>query len=74
MSLPDPRRIEAITAGLKAARLDESDRAVVEFYLDRRDDSWRECCGSDCIPCISQVAQAVDVARGLLEREQGAQR
>ena len=60
--------VEAITAGLKEARLDESDRSIVEFYLGRDDDSWRECCGSDCIPCMTQVAQAVDVARGLLER------
>jgi hypothetical protein len=61
-------RDEAVTAGLQAARLHESDRSTVEYFLDRSDDSWRECCGSDCLPCISQVAQAVDVARGLLKR------
>lgn len=68
MSEKGINKIEAITAGLKEARLDESDRSIVEFYLDRDDESWRECCGSDCIPCMTQVAQAVDVARGLLER------
>ncbi len=68
MSEKGINKIEAITAGLKEARLDESDRSIVEFYLGRDDDSWRECCGSDCIPCMTQVAQAVDVARGLLER------
>ena len=61
-------KAEAITAGLKEARLIENDRSIVEFYLGRDDESWRECCGSDCIPCMTQVAQAVDVARGLLER------
>jgi hypothetical protein len=59
---------DAITAGLEQARLVEGDRSIVEFYLARDDESWRECCGSDCIPCMTQVAQAVDVARGLLER------
>ena len=61
-------RVDAVTKGLAEARLDESDRSIVEFYLDRDDDSWRDCCGSDCIPCMNQVAQAVDVARGLLAR------
>jgi len=58
----------AIEAGLKEARLPEAARSTVEFYLDRDDDAWRDCCGSDCFPCITQIAQAVDVARGLLER------
>ena len=61
------RLIEATTAGLKEARLDESDRSIVEFYLGRNDESWRECCGSDCYPCMTHVAQAVDTARGLRE-------
>ena len=61
-------RSEAVTAGLRAARLHESDRSTVEYFLDRTDDAWRECCGSDCVPCVSQVAQAVDVARGLMKR------
>lgn len=68
MSEPTLPKSEAISAGLTEARLAESDRSIVEFYLDRDDDSWRACCGSDCIPCMTQVAQAVDVARGLLER------
>ena len=68
MSEKKPTKTEAITAALKEARLDESDRSIVEFYLGFDDDSWRACCGSDCIPCMNQVAQAVDHARGLLER------
>ena len=68
MSVESPHRVAAISAGLIAARLDESARSLVEFYLDRDEEGWRECCGSHCSPCISQVAQAVDVARHLLSR------
>ncbi|MEM7246469.1 MAG: hypothetical protein AAF533_14050 [Acidobacteriota bacterium] len=63
----DQLKHDAVSAGLEAAKLDECDRSTVTFYVDRiEDDSWRECCGSNCIPCMQQVAQAVDIARGRL--------
>ena len=58
---------EAITQALAHAGLDEGSRALVEALLPQEDDGWRVCCGSNCKPCSTQLAAAVDRARELLK-------
>jgi hypothetical protein len=61
-----PSREDAVTQALETAGLHESQASLIDFYLDRPDGSWRDCCGSNCVPCALQIAQAVDKARALL--------
>jgi hypothetical protein len=57
---------EAISQALSHAGLDEGSRALVAVLLHQSDDGWRACCGSNCKPCSTQLAVAVDHARALL--------
>ena len=57
---------EAITKGLADAGLEESLRGTVRALLEQDDDRWRDCCGSNCTPCVTQLAIAVDRARELI--------
>ena len=58
---------EALSLALREAELDESSRAFVTSLLEVDDDSWRTCCGSNCKPCSTQLALAVDRVRELLK-------
>ena len=57
---------QALARALERARLPESERPTVAYFLRRQDDSWRDCCGSGCEPCVQAIAVAVDTARALL--------
>jgi hypothetical protein len=56
----------AIGEGLRFAGLRESQRGLVERYLDQHPDDWRNCCGSCCDPCVLTIGHAVAKARQLL--------
>lgn len=56
----------AITEGLRFAGLRESQRGLVERYLDEHPDDWMSCCGSSCDPCVLTIGHAVAKARELL--------
>jgi hypothetical protein len=44
-------------------------RPFVMDFLHRRDDVWRQCCNSDCDPCVLQLARVVDRARQLMAED-----
>jgi|GEM_PF-2967156 hypothetical protein len=59
-------RSRAIEEGLRFAGLRESQRGLVERYLDEHPDDWMNCCGSSCDPCVLTIGHAVAKARQLL--------
>jgi len=58
-----PEDREVLVAACVKQGLDESYASFVAQHLDAADDSWRWCCGSNCDPCVQQLARAVDQAR-----------
>lgn len=56
----------AISEGLKFAGLKESQRGMVERYLNEHPDDWMNCCGSSCDPCVLTIGHAVAKARQIL--------
>jgi hypothetical protein len=34
-------------------------------HLDKPDDDWRWCCGSNCDPCVETLGRLVDLGRKL---------
>lgn len=38
-------------------------------FLHRKDDAWRQCCNSDCDPCVLALARVVDRARQLMAQQ-----
>jgi hypothetical protein len=47
-------------------QLDPAYRGLVRSLLDRQDDFWRRCCGSDCDPCALTFGRVVDRVRQLV--------
>ena len=47
--------------------LDPAYRGVVRALLDRKDDFWRRCCGSNCEPCALTFCRVVDRVRQLVK-------
>lgn len=67
MSQPsDDDVARAIGEGLRFAGLRESQRGLVERYLDQHPDDWMGCCGGSCDPCVLTIGHAVAKARELL--------
>jgi hypothetical protein len=62
----DDERARAIGEALRFAGLRESQRGLVERYLDQPPDDWRNCCGASCDPCVLTIGHAVAKARQLL--------
>ncbi|UJR84493.1 hypothetical protein [Sandaracinus amylolyticus] len=58
----------AITEGLRATGMRETQREMVRAHLDAPPDVTT-CCGSSCDPCVVTLARAVRVARRKLGRE-----
>ena len=46
--------------------IDTSYLRFVMEHIQRPDDGWRWCCGSNCDPCVEQLGRLVDSARRLL--------
>jgi len=64
-----PLRGEALEAELRAHCLrDGIDPGCVQFamqHLDKPDDEWRWCGGSNCDPCVETLGRLVDLGRKL---------
>ena len=56
----------AVDQAVEEAGLDPIWRGNVKSLMQRGDDSWRRCCGSNCDPCVLQLGRAVDRARELM--------
>ncbi len=56
---------DALSQAMKENQLEEAYRGTVRALLDRRDDFWRRCCGSNCDPCATTLARVVDWVREL---------
>lgn len=59
----------ALEAALKEHCVrDGVDPGCVQFalqHIDKPDDDWRWCCGSNCDPCVETLGRLVDLARQL---------
>lgn len=67
--MPDESTDDAITLGLRFAGLRESQRGLVERYLDQPPAEWMNCCGSSCDPCVLTIGHAVAEARRILGKQ-----
>lgn len=63
--MPELDLESALTQALEENMLDEAYRGTVRRLLERRDDVWRHCCGSNCDPCALTFARIVDRVREL---------
>jgi hypothetical protein len=61
----EPDLDTAIDQAMAEAFLDEAYRGMIRELLNRRDNVWRRCCGSDCYPCALTLARVVDRVRQL---------
>ncbi len=61
----EPDLDTAIDQAMAEAFLDEAYRGMIRELLQRKDEVWRRCCGSDCYPCALTLARVVDRVRQL---------
>jgi hypothetical protein len=66
--LDEPALQAEIARLLEAQHLDPSYAAFVRNHLDVPGDGWRWCCGSNCDPCVEELARVVDAVRRRLGR------
>ena len=60
---------DIVRQAMKENMLPEVYRPFVMDFLHRKDDAWRQCCDSDCDPCVFALARVVDRARQLMADE-----
>lgn len=58
---------DALSQAMLENGLDEVYTGTVRGLHARTDDTWRECCGSSCDPCMLQFARVVDRLRKLTQ-------
>lgn len=63
--MPEDDLESALSQAMRENMLDEVYRETVRRLLDRQDDFWRRCCGSNCDPCALTLARVVDRVREL---------
>ena len=66
--LDDPGLHAEIVRLLEQEHVDPSYAAFVLRHLDEPGDGWRWCCGSNCDPCVEELARVVDAVRRRLGR------
>jgi len=62
----EPDLDTAIERAMAEAFLDEAYRGMIRELLERKDNVWRHCCASNCVPCALTLARVVDRVRQLL--------
>lgn len=58
---------EAVARALAECGLDPSCARTIRDLVERRDEEWHACCGSQCEPCVVVLVRAVERVRALLE-------
>ena len=56
----------AIQRALQELHHDASWAGAVRRLFDASDEQWRNCCGSQCDPCVEDLARVLERARALL--------
>ena len=56
----------AIQRALQELHHDASWAGAVRRLFDAEDEQWRNCCGSQCDPCVEDLARVLERARALL--------
>lgn len=62
-------RDDAIAQALAENMVDGVYQRLIERYLEADDDGWRNCCLSNCDPCVQTIGRVVDRARELMASE-----
>lgn len=64
-----PLRGDALDAALREhctqSGIDPSCAQFAMQHIDKPDQDWRWCCGSNCDPCVETLGRLVDLARKL---------